>query len=127
MNIKVIKIRSNTTNNKTAILELEKLGYNVIKFSVDRRKNGKQKVVEVIRSHIKYGESLNSTLLFEGVISILNWKEFWKGSPDFIIWNEKEIYFCEFKSKQDSFRLNQLDWFERFDMLPTAIAFCVGK
>ena len=72
-----------------------------------------------------YEKTLNDTLLFEGVISILNRRQFWIGSPDFIIWNEKELYFCEFKSKHDEFRLNQLEWFERFDMLPTAIAFAV--
>jgi len=124
MNIKIIKLPKNAKPKKAEQF-FNEVGYNCIKFSVDRRTHAKQKVVKVIREHKKYSETLKDTLLFEGIISILNRKDFWMGSPDFLIWNYEELYFCEFKSQNDVFRLNQLEWFEKFDVLPTAIAFAV--
>jgi len=41
------------------------------------------------------------------------------------IWNNDELYFCEFKSKNDIFRLNQIEWFEKFNMLPCVIALAI--
>lgn len=124
MNVKIIKTRkSNSARN--AIYLLKEAGWESVKLSVDRRSKKKHKVIEAIRSHKKYKEQLKNTLLFEGVISILNRKDFWVGSPDFLVWNDEEIFFCEFKSYKDTFRHVQLSWFEKFDMLPTAFAFAV--
>ena len=124
MNIKFIKLPINV-KPKNAIREFNKLGYNCIKFSVDRRTHAKQKVISVLREHKLYSKSFDNTLLFEGMIGILNRKEFWIGSPDFLILNNDELYFCEFKSKNDIFRLNQIKWFEKFNMLPCAIALAI--
>ena len=124
MNIKIIKLLRNV-KPRNAKEGFKEIGFNCIKFSVDRRTRAKHKVIDVIRNHNKYKETLKDTLLFEGVISILNRRDFWMGSPDYIIWNEDELYFCEFKSNKDVFRLNQLEWFEKFDVLPTAIAFAI--
>lgn len=124
MEIKIIKL-SEKAKTKTIEEDFHRVGFNCLKLSVDRRYLKKQKVIEVIRNHKKYKETFNKILLFEGLISILNWKGFWIGSPDYIIWNEEELYFCEFKSKNDNFRLNQIDWFEKYDMFPTAIALAI--
>lgn len=126
MIIKFIKLPINTTE-KNAEMEFKKIGYNTLKFNIDRRTRAKHKVIEVIRNHNKYKENFNNTLLFEGLISILNRKDFWIGKPDYIIWNDKEIYFCELKSKGDNFRLNQIEWFEKFEMLPNAIALAIKE
>lgn len=125
MNIKFIPMPF-AKSAKNAIDSFNSLGWNCIKFSVDRRYLQKQKVIEVIRNHPKYRKTMTDTLLFEGMISIMNQKDFWIGKPDFLIWNKTELYFCEYKSVNDVWRVNQLEWFERFDMLPTAIAVAVS-
>ena len=121
MNIKLIKIGINASP-KRAIDVFSKIGYMCIPFNVNRRTHEKQKVVEVIRNHKIYSQTLKDTLIFEGIISILNRKDFWIGKPDFLIWNNEELYFCEFKSRRDTLRLNQIEWMEKFSMLPIAIA-----
>lgn len=47
---------------------------------------------------------------------------FEKGIPDFFIWNKKEMYFCEFKSKNDSWRISQISWAIKNNDLPIALA-----
>jgi hypothetical protein len=48
--------------------------------------------------------------------------KFEKGITDFFIWNEKEMYLCEFKSKNDAWRISQIIWAVKNNKLPIAIA-----
>ena len=44
------------------------------------------------------------------------------GKPDFFIWKNKEFYFCEFKTKNDSLRPDQMDWIMNHPDFPILIA-----
>lgn len=52
---------------------------------------------------------------------------FGTGMPDFLIWNKNDYYFCEFKSKTDSFHSNQLNWFSLHPEYNKAIAYVLVK
>ncbi len=124
MELKFIKLNKKA-KPKNVIDYFKEEGYNCVKFSVDRRYLKKQKVMGIIRNHKKYKENFQNMLVYEGFLSLMNRKDFWIGSPDYIIWNDDNFYFCEFKSYKDTFRINQIEWFEKFKMLPLAIAIAV--
>jgi len=44
------------------------------------------------------------------------------GLPDFFVWNKKERFLCEFKSKNDSWRISQMMWAVRNYKIPLALA-----
>jgi len=139
MEIKIITMPLNTKESQ-ADIEFLKIGFNCIKFNLDYRTGSLQKVMNVIRGHNFYKNNFSSALAIEGLFSIFwykknlksNRREFFTnclkrkniliGSPDFLIWNNDEIYFCEFKSKNDVFKMHQIEWFNKFNIFPCAIA-----
>ena len=52
---------------------------------------------------------------------------FKNGSPDFFIYKEDCFYICEFKSKNDNLRVNQIIWIKENPDIPILIAICNPK
>jgi len=50
-----------------------------------------------------------------------------KGKPDFFIWNNKDFFFCEFKTENDSISHDQFNWYISHADYPIALAFVTDE
>ena len=75
-----------------------KLGFNCIRFNIDKIGFARQFIKLKVFEHMNLGY------------------------PDFFIWKGREHYFCEFKSKNDLLHSNQINWLLFNSHLPYALA-----
>jgi len=77
-------------------------------------------VLREIRDNTLQWDKINDIIDFE-----LN-NFFGVGSPDFFIYNKKEFFICEFKSRKDYLHKTQFNWISKNRHLPIMIAVVLG-
>ena len=107
MNIKLIPIKKDI-KEKDFNTTIRNYGYRSIRFI----KKNEMRILKIIKTFYKTPYFFNPIFKYRQI-----------GKPDFFIWNKKEYFFCEFKSKTDMLSAHQMDWFCVHRNLPSALAY----
>lgn len=102
---------------------MKSIGYDCLKL----KKINTSNIKKIIRTFIYNASTLNKGWKLKEILD-LYFKDLFKiGSPDFILYNKRTFYFCEFKSRADSLTTQQLYWFYTHKGWPLLIAIALDS